>query len=149
MLLWPRPASRARCAALMFIFCHATKNEPRKRAKGCRLWKPLPCHTTWIKTRFDSTPKGCSSHVANTRGRQRKQKNLLPVLLKICAITGRVADGKSSCESALRAPSMLAFFHQNANASSEYLTLRANMSEAVAQRQFARCGIPKGIRPFG
>jgi hypothetical protein len=25
----------------MFILCHAAKNEPRKRAKGCRLWKPL------------------------------------------------------------------------------------------------------------
>ena len=34
LLLGARPAARARCAALVFIFWHAPKNEPKKRGKG-------------------------------------------------------------------------------------------------------------------
>jgi len=40
-------ASHALAACFfMFILCHAAKNEPRKRAKGCRLWKLLPCRSS-------------------------------------------------------------------------------------------------------
>ena len=39
----PVPAARVRCSAFMFILSRSRKNEPRKRTKGCRLWKLLLC----------------------------------------------------------------------------------------------------------
>ena len=39
--LQPRTAARARCAVFVFILCHPTKNEPRKRTKGSNTpWHP-------------------------------------------------------------------------------------------------------------
>ena len=49
----------------------------------------------------------------------------------------------------MRATSVPAFFCQNAGARSEFANLRANMSEATAQRRLRVAGIPKGIRSFG
>jgi len=47
--------------------------------------------------------------LATTRGRQRKQKRLLSVLLKTSSITRRVADGKSFCFCGVRVTSVLSF----------------------------------------
>jgi hypothetical protein len=65
--------------------------------------------------------------------RQESGKNFcFSVLFDICPNTGSVANGKNFCYGILRATFVLAFYHQNANAKSEFVTIRANMSEAVA-----------------
>ena len=46
-----RPWARGRCWVLMFIFCRAAKNEPKKRAKGpTALWKPVASRFRWKAT---------------------------------------------------------------------------------------------------
>ena len=58
---------------------------------------------------------------------------------------GGVAGGKNFCFCIVRATSVLAFLHQNANAKAEFAYLRANMSVATAQRRLrAHCGGSKG-----
>ena len=89
-----------------------------------------------------------ASREANTRGRQRKQGFLLSALFKICAITGCVALGKSLCNRILRAPSVLAFFYQNANAKSEFVYFREKMSKATASRPFRVAGIQRALSPL-
>jgi hypothetical protein len=58
-----------------------------------------------------------------------------PVLFEICANMGASQAAKILAFASCVPPSVLAFFHQNANAKSEFATCRANMSEAVAQRR--------------
>ena len=82
LFLQAHTASRVRCAALMFILCRAAKNEPRKRAKGCRLWKLLPCRSSWRK----------------------KEKNIKVFCASLAILPSRAAGGDSK-DSTMTSPS--------------------------------------------
>jgi hypothetical protein len=126
----------------------ARQEVTKKRAKTFPLGSPFPCRSARQKTRFDSVPTGRASSLANTRGRQRKQELFLFVLLKLWVITGCVADSKNFCNRMVRATSVFAFLLQNANAKSEFVYFRANMSVAIAKRRLRVAGFQRVLDPL-
>jgi hypothetical protein len=93
-------------------------------------------------------PTGRASSLANTRGRQRKQELFLFVLLKLWVIAGCVADSKNFCNRVVRVTSVFAFLLQNANAKSEFVYFRANMSVAIAKRRLRVAGFQRVLDPL-
>ena len=96
----------------MFILCHAAKNEPRKRAKGCRLWKP-PSPPFWRRTAerqsFASLLHLRGIYPTPQMGSHGKNFCFF-VLLELSSITGREAKTNVLCESEVRATPVFASF---------------------------------------
>ena len=141
---------RVRCAALMFILCHAAKNEPRKRAKGCRLWKPLPCRATWRagEKNMDAFYTSLAAQPPRAAGGECKNSCFLvgDDVLGPPVFENRFCYHRVRCRrrNILLSPVACVFrvgvFLENTDAKSEDATLRANMSGVITQRRLHVAG---------